>query len=501
MCLAFFTNLIICFLNGRMVSGSAMWADWIVTLPLYLYTYITPNFGDPPSFVDGLSVVLSAIVVIGGFTMNISGVSPALATCIFTFNLVAFVGCCVCIYLSNNSPPLDISPEKAIMRRVLLLMFFFVMPIYPLVFFVSCLGIIESSMTAVLFNALGMLAKGLFGVIILDLDIRIFVRVEASLDVELKARQRRKDFLRYMFHELRIPLNAISMSAELSKQICSDPSAQYLREICEYAEFIDHALARYMRTEKIEDGTFELISNPFPLDVLWKQIDSFSVKYARNRDVRVIRNMRKCADLPRVLNGDVDMLILALENLICLAIHRTRIGGRLIVDIEDVSRDVDFNANNCRIGFHFEDFGEYMTDNQIDNIFIPFSSLMLGEISTNGYSSLGLFAAKEVLSRYDSAFFVRGKSDGSGIEYSFDICVPIGATIPLSTNNERIENKVRDVKFNDTVFSPQATPVIASTHSRPARARGINAGAEDKNTFSNLRILVVDGKPSVLLPF
>ena len=473
-----------------------MWIDWSLTVPLMVYTYVTPVFGAPPSGGDAAAIILSAVTILAGFFMNISGISSLGTYSLFAISNTTFLASCYFIYKSNRVMNDEDTVNRGGVKRVLSLLFFVANPLYPFVYITACVGLIDSSTTSILFNILGLLTKGLFGVVIMELELHSFYRVETALSLELDAKAKRRDFLRYIFHELRIPLNSISMCVALCRKSAPEEVTKYMSELSDYVDFMDSALERYMLTQKIQEGSFELAANPFRLDVLWQKIDTYADKFSRHRRVSVVRNTEGYATLPPVVEGDLKMINMALENMISHAVKRTVDGGKLILHIHDSTTALDHAEHKCRIRLEFEDFGPPVTQEEVDALFLPFANLMLGEISTQGGSALGLFIAKEVLTRYCSEFAVLSKENGSGLEYKFDMCLSVAGRSPAWSNDSPISREGSRSNIGTprsapgTPRSQPATPTAAYNLQKMILAQADAMLSKDPK---ELRVLVVDG--------
>lgn len=490
-----------------------MWVAWVTTLPLYLYTCITPVFGQPPSSLDASSLVLIVLVVISGFCTNIPDMSETTTRVVLTFGNGFFIACCYCLYLSKNAlPKIPETESKASIKRNLTILMCILVPLYPVVYYLACGGFIDSDATSVLFSGLSLVVKGLFGMIVSDLDIKTFYTLEASLTFELEAKSKRREFLRYMFHELRIPLNAISMSVSLCKDSRPEMSRNYLEDLSEYVNFMDCALERYMLVEKIQESSFVLSSEPFHLGALWDKIDAYAGK--KSCEVQVVRRMTNTESLPVVVEGDLRMLDLSFANLISQAVGRMPDKSVLVLNVCDATSAADRKQKKCRIGIDFEDFGPHMSEKEVENLFLPFSHLMLGDMITSA-SNLGLFVAKEVLSRYSSDVVVQSKADMSGMKYHFDICLPI-STIPEPPcigSTELLTQQQQILPLTPVIQNDENGEVLCRvTRSRALRDKVLPAVQVKKDdTLASIRsplkqkkdpirVLVVDGTSLCLLP-
>jgi len=101
----------------------------------------------------------------------------------------------------------------------------------------------------------------------MDLHVDLLAKVERALSEEKKANDARRGFMKYLFHEVRTPLNSITMGIDMLKMSEGLQSAEreYLEMMTGATEFMTDTLNNVLNMHKIEEGKLELDMAPFSL--------------------------------------------------------------------------------------------------------------------------------------------------------------------------------------------------------------------------------------------
>ena len=99
------------------------------------------------------------------------------------------------------------SIKKAALTRLM----FFIFPSFPFVYLLRYYGAIDRDQLYVAFLLLSVIAKLLFVSALVEEQVTAMNEMKARILTAATANESRRTFLRYVFHELRIPLNTITM--------------------------------------------------------------------------------------------------------------------------------------------------------------------------------------------------------------------------------------------------------------------------------------------------
>lgn len=100
----------------------------------------------------------------------------------------------------------------------MVLWFTVTMPLFPITYMLAALGVINVEQSAMAFTLLNMIIKGLYAAVLMDLNMDALIVSNWNLRKEMGANRSIKNFMKYMFHEVRTPLNSIAMGIDLLEQ-------------------------------------------------------------------------------------------------------------------------------------------------------------------------------------------------------------------------------------------------------------------------------------------
>ena len=125
-----------------------------------------------------------------------------------------------------------------------------------------------------------------------------------QLASEKKVSEGRKEFLRYVFHEVRVPLNTITMGIAILKDDIVDTQKDVVQMMDCAAGFMNDTLNDVLSMSKIEDGDLNLNLKPFKLSFLLDSIMHIVAPKADHKGVKIIRD-----DIGVTLPSDTTFLV------------------------------------------------------------------------------------------------------------------------------------------------------------------------------------------------
>ena len=145
-------------------------------------------------------------------------------------------------------------------RFKLSMMLVLLFPLYPLTYALAWSGSIEPAVSVAVFIFLSLLVKGLFAAAILTThyDVLMVTRTAFAAMEEgiASANETRRTFLKYLFHEIRNPLNSLSIGIEVlgTSTLLSESEAESLLMMKEASNMIANTLNDVLSLQKIEEG-------------------------------------------------------------------------------------------------------------------------------------------------------------------------------------------------------------------------------------------------------
>lgn len=259
---------------------------------------------------------------------------------------------------------------------------------------------------------------------ILKLKKEITKRIEVEQDLiwakkEAEvANQIKSSFLARMSHEIRTPLNAITgMAYLMTKTHIDKTQSMYLEKITQASGSMLGIINDILDFSKIEAGKVEIENVPFELDrviqdvvnIVSFRIEEQGIGFSLNRD----------PNIPNALIGDSKRLEQILLNLINNAVKFTNEGG-VYFDIRLVARA----GTKCHLEFQVKDTGIGMSEEQVSQLFVPFSQADASINRRFGGTGLGLSIVKSLVDMMDGSvktYSIPKEGSTFIINLSFDI--------------------------------------------------------------------------------
>ena len=260
----------------------------------------------------------------------------------------------------------------------------------------------------------------------------------ASLDDKLKAEQAlntalttakteterisraKSDFLAYLSHELRHPMNVITIAAQLAQgNETPERQKEYLQGIQIAVRSMLSIVNEVLDFSKIEAGKQELESIPFRVASVLEIVRQLHSLQAESKGVslEVVSDTR----LPARLLGDPVRLGQVLTNLVSNALKFTHQG---MVRIE--TEQSGLSGRICSVRFSVTDTGIGMTEQQLFSLFEPFGQLgQSPELRQDG-TGLGLVISRQLVRMMGGDISV-GSALGKGSVFSFVIQFPVAS--------------------------------------------------------------------------
>ena len=265
-------------------STAAQWAEWLVTVPLMVYMTLAMEDKESLTSHDIVIIAVFTIAISFGFLLNFKKMPLIIGYVLF------ILGCCsitVTIVLDRLSGAKfthainDSSTShtdyrrvliKASKRRTLSRLFLAVFPLFPLTHILAQAQLLDRDMTLIAYALCSLIAKLLFASSVSDAHMSLAEGVnKLRLSAELTANEKRRNFLRYVFHEVRVPLNTISMGLIVVKEDqsrLSDASKEAVAMMNGATNFMSDTLNDVLSMQRIEEGKMELVRKPFSMAAL-----------------------------------------------------------------------------------------------------------------------------------------------------------------------------------------------------------------------------------------
>lgn len=158
-----------------------------------------------------------------------------------------------------------------------------------------------------------------------------------------RAMRLRDEMLALVVHDLRNPLNTISLAAQLLEEGRLDATARraHARTIERCARGMAHLIDDLLDVSTIDAGAFRIRRARVALDVLLSRLRADFSARAADGEVRLRCTAQR--DLPRI-RGDTQRLYQVLSNLVANALKVVGPGGRIDVDAQRIADHVQIDV-------------------------------------------------------------------------------------------------------------------------------------------------------------
>lgn len=327
------------------------WFEWMVSVPMMVYLTITLDpYKDSMHSEDVLVLLLTELTIfVASFTVvyktynaNIILVSVA------TITMISFLA----ILLSQSydgfvrasaereseSRKIDnvreCTYQLACKKFCATIYLSVALPLFPIIFLLGWSKVVDTVNVVTIVTAMNFLCKHVFALILTEfhmdkLDInRVAVMGEKAADTA------RNQFVRYVFHEVRVPLNSLTMGLHLLKT----QGPQMKEEVSNTMEVMSEAIHNMGETlndvlsiQKIEEGKLALSYDMLEVSALTKNMHKRLSPLFRGRKLKFV--VKKSSRVPKAVLGDKFRLEHMLTNIVSNAIKMSAEGGTVTISV------------------------------------------------------------------------------------------------------------------------------------------------------------------------
>ena len=143
--------------------------------------------------------------------------------------------------------------------------------------------------------------------------------------------------MKYIFHEVRNPLNSLTVGINVLKSnetVCSLENESLLM-MDAAAKFMSDTLDNVLNMQRIEEGKFELNFAPFAIDDMMKQI--IRIYGGGIQEKLIVLKTEFEVDVPDVVRGDRDRISHILSNLLSNAIKFSPKHSEIVISCKRLS--------------------------------------------------------------------------------------------------------------------------------------------------------------------
>ena len=380
-----------------------------------LVCIIAPSFF---AMLLGFCLNLTLSKLVGGFILA-GGCIMLLISLFFLYKAIG-----TGVHGQEESESAEVYFEMRIKRKRLTWLLFILLPSFPIVYILSATKVFNPDLSLVAFTICSISTKVFYVVVMLNSHSDM---VKYIAQAELN--ETRRNFLRYVMHEVRVPLNSVSAGIGVLENYELNHEGQDTLTMMSTATiYMADTLNNILSMQKIEEGKFELVMGPFCigdlLDTVRMTLHGMLLEKELQLEMDVARNV------PQTLIGDRYRLEHILANLLSNAAKFSPEYGYILVS---VSLADTIDNNSCHIKFSVKDEGPGMSDAQMRKLFKPFTQLNPHKLQKGGGTGVGLSICKRIVEMHGGTIDV---SSTVGEGSTFHFTVPCGLTLDSCITNQ-----------------------------------------------------------------
>ena len=264
---------------GRVASPAAIWGSWISTGPLIIFVIVTIDIKSNLNRTDwilmgsflvclvaGFCIILAQTIAIGIFLLFLS-LTAFLPVLYLPFHTISSRN----VYCESDSERMfqfgeegdirgidltDLKKKRFELSMIMMALF----PMFPLVYILAWSRAIEPAVAITGFQVLNLVTKGLFASAATSghFDVLVAVRrqwKEIAERVE-RSNEARRLLLKYLFHEIRNPLNSMAIGMEVlaASSHLDESELESLNMMREASAAMTTTLDDVLTLQRIEEG-------------------------------------------------------------------------------------------------------------------------------------------------------------------------------------------------------------------------------------------------------
>eukprot|EP01041_Mallomonas_annulata_P006753 gene6753-13688_t len=413
-------------------------------------------------------------------------------------------------------------------------------PLFPFIYFLSMGKIISHDTTDLLFIIANMSAKMFFSAV--ATDVHLDVLYHALLSQQSRFTESRKAFIRYIMHEIRVPLNALSMGISVligNNDTNNDPNqvevqdeyeSETLTMMRDASTSMENTLNDIVLMQMFEHGTFELIFTNFKVvEMVNKSIELMESAASINM---IHVDLHMSPDVPRILLGDDTRISYVITTLLANAIRSSRMAGHVSInvfirsreEIEVIPRSINSPALSNRSGegqrsrsrsprmegidnqvlftVVVMDYGAGMSTNEMRVLFEPYQNLRTGELQQGISSGISIPLCRHIIELHGGRMQCESQIDiGTIITFMIPLLVPqmdhlesSVASLELQVANLRASGTNANICLTDDFLRFQNVTLLPLSYNIPETIETslAQSQSQSRNNFHDLSISRAD---------
>ena len=456
-------------------SPAVRWAEWIVCVPTLMYVALSLDEGDFLSKIEISCIIFMGLSIILGFLMQFFNESYLLS---YLFLLSSFLSFFISFVFLYNIQDNILGSKNEVTNRKLSLTYqvksrkiklfrllFLLLPTFPIVYLLAYFQWIDSNITEISFMICDTLSKILFCFSCMSINVEI---LQLTLAAEMSTNAIQRSFLRYIFHEVRVPLNSISMGTCLlqNSHYLSHDDQETLSLMARASISLSDTVDDVLMLQKIEEGKLTLNYSSFTIhDVINTLLNSLKDMILDNQ-AHIITDISN--EVPGKVIGDKTKVQYILSNILTNALKFSPIGGSIELSVklhveDQILLSRQFHLHTCEfintdnqlqthiLFFSVKDYGPGISEADQKQLFIPYMQVRPGELQQGRGSGIGLAICKELAKLLGGDIKCISTL---GLGSTFTVTIPFLATKDFSTPDDGASRRSNSPEENTNEVLP-----------------------------------------------
>ena len=300
----------ICIDALNVASIAPLWGEWISCGPLLIFMTVSIAHKAELTNMDVFMMISFFVCLVCGFLIIVPS-DYRVGQFWFAMSCIAYLPLShLLVYDRYNKVGQEIAMMNSVgmqrlqKRQQIMLWLSFVFPLYTLTYLLGLFGCITYAQTIVIYQLLSVTTKGLFAAVTMDLHVDLLRKAERALQTEKNANEARRDFMKYLFHEVRTPLNSITMGIDMLKLTngLDEEERSYLVMMTGATDFMTDTLNNVLNMHKIEEGKLILEIAPFLLLVAVQKVLAAAHGAVMSKRIKIDLNISD--KIPKKVTGN-----------------------------------------------------------------------------------------------------------------------------------------------------------------------------------------------------
>lgn len=313
-----------------------------------------------------------------------------------------------------------------------------------------------------IYQILSLLTKGLFIIIIMNRHIELYELALKTINYHIE--KNRREFIKYIFHEVRNPLNSLTIGIDLLNEATKEENEEknILIMMRASAEFMGDTLNNILSIQKMEEGLLTLDFSPMSFETCLRNV-LLSVSGSLIKKNMVL-NTNISSYVPKIVYGDAYAIEHVIINLVSNAIKFSEEHTAIEIDIlcaGNIFFDSITKQNITNITINVSDQGAGISRENQEKLFRNFVQINPAKMQKGQGSGLGLAYCKKVVELHGGKIsFISRENVGSTFTINIPFSIVSDPNIIANYIASQTESKLLEIEVTNGIINEHNYSVL-----------------------------------------